>query len=363
MELNTFGMVCLLGAEALFICLLFYSERLRVWADVICSAFIGMFIHSLLIQFGHVRSDEWYILSASIFALSLSLMRWTTQKKSTDGLAENSAADAESAHESANVLRGLSENDFHDDRLRTIGLMSARLTHELSHPLATLVLRVGEISRNRFSEDRQSFEKSLTSIEQQLKFMMGMMQSVKSFASAEIARESSFVSVQGVFALAKDLCETFTQGKSVSLTWPAQVPAILIAGGLTRQAQVLVNLVKNAIDAVENLDAPTSRWVRVEMTEKGGAVEFAIVNGGNAIPRGSQAKLFTPFFTTKRTGIGMGLGLALCREMVESAGGEIWYDEHSRHPRFVVRYSFLPDVAYERETEDTSFAVRTKPVA
>ncbi|MEY3900726.1 MAG: hypothetical protein RL189_32, partial [Pseudomonadota bacterium] len=226
---------------------------------------------------------------------------------------------------------------------------------ELSHPLSTLILRVGEISRNRFSDDRQAFEKSLASIERQLQFMTGMMQSVKSFSSAQNAAESSFVPVQGIFALARDLCETFAHGKSVSLSWPDKIPAIMIAGGLTQQTQVVVNLVKNAIDAVENLDDPKSRWVRIEMTEKGGAVQFAVVNGGNAIPRGYQSRLFKPFFTTKRTGSGMGLGLALCREMVESAGGEIWYDEHSHHPRFVVRYSFLPDVSADNHNNDSQF--------
>lgn len=363
MELNTFGIICLLAAEAVFICLLFYSERLRAWADVICSGLVGMFIHSLLMQFGNIRNDEWDILSASLFALSFSLMRWTTQKKSENPAIGDAGTEADSVTDIQHQVRGLSENDFHDDRLRTIGLMSARLSHELSHPLSTLVLRVGEISRNRFSDDRQAFERSIASIERQLQYMTGMMQSLKSFASAQNTAESSFIPVPGVFALAKDLCETFAHGKSVSLSWPEKLPEILIAGGLTRQTQVLVNLVKNAIDAVENLDDPKSRWVKIEMTEKGGAVEFAVVNGGNAIPRGYQSKLFKPFFTTKRTGSGMGLGLALCREMVESAGGEIWYDEHSRHPRFVVRYSFLPDVAADNRNNDSQPACENQPAA
>jgi C4-dicarboxylate-specific signal transduction histidine kinase len=105
---------------------------------------------------------------------------------------------------------------------------------------------------------------------------------------------------------------------------------------------------------VADLPDQNQRWVRIDIKEQGGNVEFAISNGGPAVSKFVQSNLFKPFFTTKRTGRGMGLGLALCRELVQTVGGEIWYDETARTPRFVVRYSFLPHVDHSEGQADDS---------
>ncbi|MEY3902810.1 MAG: hypothetical protein RL189_2116, partial [Pseudomonadota bacterium] len=127
MEVNTTAIICLFAAEAAFVCLFLYSGRLRAWADVICSGLVGMFIHSLLMQLGNLRNDEWDILSASLFVLSFSFMRWTMQKRSENLSLSESGSESDSLNDAPHQVRGLNENDFHDDRLRTVGLMSARL--------------------------------------------------------------------------------------------------------------------------------------------------------------------------------------------------------------------------------------------
>jgi C4-dicarboxylate-specific signal transduction histidine kinase len=351
--MNTPGtnFIYLMAAQALFVGVFAFSEKLRQWADFVAAGLVGVFVHLLLLQTGNLRDTEWDVLTATLFVLSFSLMRWSTVKR---GFLSGAVEQAFKETGSDNESRELTESSMHDDRLRTVGQMSARLVHELSHPIGTLILRVEEIKRNRFSDDRAAFEKSISSVERQLKHLVHMTDSVRMYASTGERTPSGFVPVGEIFRMTMDMCEVFLNGKGVRVYWPDKLPEIEIAGGPTLQVQVMVNLVKNAVDAVADLPDQNQRWVKIDIKEQGGSVEFAISNGGPAVSKFVQSNLFKPFFTTKRTGRGMGLGLALCRELVQTVGGEIWYDETARTPRFVVRYSFLPHVDHSDGQGDDS---------
>jgi len=98
----------------------------------------------------------------------------------------------------------------------------------------------------------------------------------------------------------------------------ARMPAVMMSTGDVQL--VLVNLLKNAIDAVENLPSPT---IMISSRESGGGVSLDIWNSGPPIPQPILGSLFTPFFTTKADGRGSGLGLSVTRHLVSLAGGEI----------------------------------------
>jgi signal transduction histidine kinase len=83
--------------------------------------------------------------------------------------------------------------------------------------------------------------------------------------------------------------------------------------------QVLTNLVQNAIEA-----APDGTGkVRVRGEGDGDAIILSVADNGPGIPADVQARLFTPFFTTKGPGRGMGLGLTIVRRVVQSMGGTL----------------------------------------
>ena len=87
--------------------------------------------------------------------------------------------------------------------------------------------------------------------------------------------------------------------------------------------QVLLNLVQNAIDAVRDCDAPRRR-VRVASAHDGGAaVRVTVADRGTGIDPDVAAHVYDPFFTTRKNGLG--LGLSICRSIVEMHGGRIWH--------------------------------------
>lgn len=363
MQANTFSTFLLLFCELGLLVLFLWSDKVRQWADVIIAGLAGLFVHALVLQLGHISNDEWDVLTASIFILCFTMMRWSSLRKSFQESAlqeRNSDLHVLTSDPDMNA-----NTEFHaqSDRLRTIGLMQTRLLHELSHPISTLFLRVAELKRNRFSDDKELFIKSITSIERQLQHLSQLTQNYKNYASGQNNSQSGFIPVQQIFSLTGEIVSGMTAGKSVVLSWPGKLPDICVTGGLTIHTQVLVNLIKNAVDAVSGLSENSQRWVKIEIHERGGAIEVSVSNGGAAISRPHQMNLFKPFFTTKRTGEGLGLGLSLCRELVDSVGGEIWYDEHSRHPRFVVRYSFLPAITNTNEYPETEEQIAQPHVA
>lgn len=109
-------------------------------------------------------------------------------------------------------------------------------------------------------------------------------------------------------------------GKIVQELFPS-LPSVL--GDITTMRQVFINLIGNAIDAIEGRPDGTI-WLRTKVNDNKIVVE--VEDNGPGIPASIKDKIFEPFFTTKESKKGMGIGLSLCKEFVSSAGGTIEVD-------------------------------------
>jgi two-component system sensor histidine kinase DctS len=87
--------------------------------------------------------------------------------------------------------------------------------------------------------------------------------------------------------------------------------------------QVVLNLLRNAMDAMAGT-APEAREIRVTTEGAAGGVTVSIADRGPGIPADVREHLFQPFFTTKPEGMGMGLNI--CRSILELHGGRVWAD-------------------------------------
>jgi C4-dicarboxylate-specific signal transduction histidine kinase len=102
--------------------------------------------------------------------------------------------------------------------------------------------------------------------------------------------------------------------------------------------QVLLNLVRNGMEAMEHSEADAKIVTIGTRAEDGGAVEISVHDRGIGISSDAEQGLFRTFFTTKRSG--MGMGLAISRSIVNSHGGSLWF---TRNPdRGVTFYVSLP---------------------
>jgi C4-dicarboxylate-specific signal transduction histidine kinase len=102
----------------------------------------------------------------------------------------------------------------------------------------------------------------------------------------------------------------------------------IIEGDQTKIQQVLINLALNAMDAVGGL-SENRRVVEVSMTQRPSTIVITVRDHGSGVSIENFPKVFDSFFSTKQTG--MGLGLAVARSIVESHGGRIWVENREPH--------------------------------
>lgn len=96
-----------------------------------------------------------------------------------------------------------------------------------------------------------------------------------------------------------------------------------VLAGQVRLAQVLMNLMSNALDAMKLQDEPT---VRISVLHRDQQVIIHVEDNGPGIPEGVAANIFDPFFTTKDVGEGLGLGLSIAYKIIEDLEGQLRYE-------------------------------------
>lgn len=111
-----------------------------------------------------------------------------------------------------------------------------------------------------------------------------------------------------------------------------------VPGDRVQVQQVLLNLVLNAVEAMGGISDDTRELLIITTAEADGMIHIAIADSGPGLPPESLARLFEAFFTTKSTG--MGMGLSICRSIVDAHGGKVWAT--ANEPRGAIFHFSLP---------------------
>jgi len=212
-------------------------------------------------------------------------------------------------------------------RLATVGEMASLLSHELNQPLAAIASYASGSLNLMDTPDAETptlLRQAMRRIAEQAERAGRVIKSVHDFVRRrEQQREALGVDLLLDAVLPLVRLQARKSGTQVETDWPRPPPRVLC--DRTMVEQVLLNLARNAIQAMEpgtDADARVLR-IRVRQTHERW-VTFYVADAGPGIDRELAARLFTPFFTTRREG--MGLGLSLCRTVVEQHGGAMDFD-------------------------------------
>src|SRR5262249_54178985 len=129
------------------------------------------------------------------------------------------------------------------------------------------------------------------------------------------------------------LCSERLRRNSIQLKIQHGSPNLKIECRSTEISQVLLNLLNNALDAVQPLD---QKWISIDVADAGNDVEIAVTDSGPGIPAHLRDKIAQPFFTTKEIGKGTGLGLSISRGIAEAHHGGLFLDPVCANTRFIV---------------------------
>ncbi len=225
-------------------------------------------------------------------------------------------------------------------RLATMGEISSMLAHELNQPLAAIssyttgALNVIERATGRGQAvDAGMLKPALEQASAQARRAGQIIRSVHEFVKKR-EPERQPVQLAELLDAILTLIELQTRKYFVSLQ-------IAIPPGLPRVSadrmlleQVLLNLTRNAIEAMQDID-PERRVLRIEAVEQDGQVTVAVIDQGHGIAADVAERLFSPFFSTKAEG--MGMGLSICRTAIEFHGGTL---THRANPNGGTIFSF-----------------------
>jgi two-component system C4-dicarboxylate transport sensor histidine kinase DctB len=218
-----------------------------------------------------------------------------------------------------NILRETSDNAVQAGKLAVLGQMSAGISHEINQPLTALSTfadnAVNFLDRERLDNVREN----LGLIRQMADRMGHIVNEIKNF-SRKTPAERRKTCLADVLNQSLMLVETDRRRVDATIEVLPYPDDLMILAGPIRLGQVLVNLLRNALDAVAGLPG---RRIIVTVHRNETEVAVTIQDSGPGIAPEVLPRLFEPFFTTKPAGQGLGLGLPISRVIITELGGRL----------------------------------------
>ncbi|WP_286240486.1 ATP-binding protein [Neptuniibacter halophilus] len=209
-------------------------------------------------------------------------------------------------------------------KLAVLGQMSAGINHELNQPL-TAIRTYADNARAFMQRDQmQPVEQNLNQISLLTDRMAKIIHPLKEFS-----RKTSGTPVPVCLQTVRDGAMSIMYGRlskvQAEVNWPDNLRQVYVMGDTVRLEQVLVNLISNALQAMEALEMPV---IKISLAESESEVCIEVRDFGPGIPKQDLDRVFEPFYTTKKAGQGLGLGLSISHRIIASMGGQLSVSNH-----------------------------------
>ncbi|WP_030140847.1 MULTISPECIES: ATP-binding protein [Pseudomonas] len=229
-------------------------------------------------------------------------------------------------------LRTAQDGLVQSAKLAALGQMSAALAHEINQPLTAQRMQLATLRLLLDHGRVDDAYKALKPVDDMLTRMAALTGHLKTFARKSPSGLRERLDLAAVVDQALQLLETRLRDENVSTVLHLTRPA-WVRGDAIRLEQVLINLLRNALDAMA--DQPLKRLeVRLEADDQ--LWRLSVSDSGTGIAEEHLAQVFDPFFTTKAVGDGLGLGLAVSFAIIHESGGRLTADNHEHGAVFCV---------------------------
>ncbi|MET3433442.1 two-component system C4-dicarboxylate transport sensor histidine kinase DctB [Herbaspirillum seropedicae] len=309
-----------------------------LWA-MACALLMVALAISLLAWYQHRRRLEERMASRDALRRAAAELEQRIAERTGQLTAANQALEAryEKLQQTESLLRTTQNELVQAGKLAMLGQMAAGVTHELNQPLTAI--RAFADNAVKFLARGQSAQavENLEYISSASATMGKIIAQLKGFArkSGEaVACVDLRQAIEASSLLLASECQKL--GATISIDIRA---AACVTGDVVRTEQVLINLLRNALDAVEEAE---HKRIAVVLEVAGGHALVRIRDSGGGIADEVAPHLFEPFFTTKSSSKGLGLGLAISSSIVQAMNGQLSAHNHEEGgAEFVVRLPLL----------------------
>ncbi len=223
-------------------------------------------------------------------------------------------------------------------KMAALGEMAAEIAHEINNPLAIIQgksqlmlerMAAGPIDKEKLARDLELIERNSLRIQK-------IINSSKALARKSEKDPYEHFSILKIVEESFEICKERFQKQHFELMIDIQNQVDytdLVEARNTEIIQVLVNLLNNSFDAIKE---SKTGWAKLILSKGQTQYQIEVIDSGNKIPKDIADKMMAPFFTTKPTGHGTGLGLSLSKQIADAHGGQFYYDPKSSNTRFVL---------------------------
>lgn len=218
---------------------------------------------------------------------------------------------------------------LHAEHLAALGRLAASVAHELSQPVTSMRMFMSLCHRMVDARRPEAVEEALENMAGLVRRLETLIGQLKHFSRKSPAPHT-LVSLREV--LDNVLKILWLKVEAVGCTLSVRCAEdIAIMADAQQIEQICINLVHNALDSLQTLDVKEERHLNISVEETFDGIKLSIEDNGPSIDPQVLERIFQPFFTTKKSGEGIGLGLAIVDKIVSSLGGEILIQ--ATHPR------------------------------
>ncbi len=266
-----------------------------------------------IMLFSILLAGAFYVVSRRAQTRSVVYQQESAELRLLNEALQREIAEREKAEKNLEVAEQTLQQS---SKLAILGEMSAAVSHELNQPLAAMKTYLAGakllLHRNRPDEALSSFQR----IDDLIERMGSITRQLKSYARKG-GEAFEPVDIRAAVSSALEMMEPQLKSRDVQITRTLPREPVVVMADRIRLEQVLINLMRNALDATRKVDVPA-----IEILVTGGEKALISVRD-NGMGIDDLDALFEPFYTTKAPGDGVGLGLAISSGIVNDLGGRL----------------------------------------
>jgi signal transduction histidine kinase len=252
------------------------------------------------------------------------------------------------------------------DKLTTLGELTANISHEINNPL-TIAAGHTEIMRDYLNSPTAAskidkLKNANQTVFESLERVNQIIRNMKDFLHQN-EDEKEYCDLGVVLDAATEWVAPSAKNADISITKRIDGQKIAVLANRIKLEQVIINLVKNSIDALKDNNQENGEIkISVSKSDSEQQTIIDIIDNGPGLPEEIKKNLFKPFMTTKDAGKGTGLGLSICAKIIETHRGKLEYIESENGCHFRIKLPLIEIYSYTRNDKSLSGSLKQKRI-